>query len=242
MPIARPSQRRSPPSRIAVVAAVLGVAVAVAVVGGPVRSSAAAAAVGASPPTASLAAPRFLVPARSGPVGGRAVLGGRTGWRWPVGGPGGSAPTVTRGFAPPATRYGSGHRGVDLSAPPGSPVLASGTGVVAFAGMLAGRGVISIDHGPLRTTYEPVEPEVRVGQAVGAGDVIGTLAPGHPGCPAGAGCLHWGLRRGADYLDPLGLLRPQHSRLLPVWGIPVPARSDPGQELPPFAVIVGPPP
>lgn len=239
MPIARPSQRPSPPSRIAVVAVAL--AVAVGVVGGPVRSSAAAAVVGASPPTASLAAPRFLVPARSGPVGGRAVLGG-TGWRWPVGGPGGSAPTVTRGFAPPATRYGSGHRGVDLSAPPGSPVLASGTGVVAFAGMLAGRGVISIDHGPLRTTYEPVEPEVRVGQAVGAGDVIGTLAPGHPGCPAGAGCLHWGLRRGADYLDPLGLLRPQHSRLLPVWGIPVPARSDPGQELPPFAVIVGPPP
>jgi murein DD-endopeptidase MepM/ murein hydrolase activator NlpD len=46
------------------------------------------------------------------------------------------------------------------------------------------------------------------------GDLIGTLTSGHAGCPVQA-CLHWGLRRGQSYLDPLGLLRPPRVRLLP---------------------------
>jgi murein DD-endopeptidase MepM/ murein hydrolase activator NlpD len=94
-------------------------------------------------------------------------------------------------------------------------VVAAGAGVVVFAGSVAGRPVVSVAHdGGLRTTYEPVTPSVRAGQAVARGDPIGTLAPGHPGCTAAA-CLHWGLRRGEVYLDPLSLLRPPEVRLLP---------------------------
>ena len=99
----------------------------------------------------------------------------------------------------------------------GLPVLASGNGVVAFAGRVAGRPVVSIEHANgLRTTYEPVDPSVGAGQPVARGSPIGTLASGHAGCPAGA-CLHWGARRGETYLDPLALLRPPRIRLLP-WG------------------------
>jgi murein DD-endopeptidase MepM/ murein hydrolase activator NlpD len=88
--------------------------------------------------------------------------------------------------------------------------------VVVFAGLVAGRPVVSVGHADgLRTTYEPVLPAVRAGQAVAAGDLLGTLLPGHPGCPAAA-CLHWGLRRGDTYLDPLLLLRPPRLRLLPL--------------------------
>jgi murein DD-endopeptidase MepM/ murein hydrolase activator NlpD len=105
---------------------------------------------------------------------------------------------------------------VDLAGAPGSPVLAAGDGVVAFAGMVAGRPVVSVDHvGGLRTTYEPVQPSVGAGQAVARGSPLGTLMAGHTGCPAAA-CLHWGLRRGQDYRDPLLLLRPQRVRLLPL--------------------------
>src|SRR4051795_4895717 len=105
--------------------------------------------------------------------------------------------------------------GVDLAGPPGSPVLAAGDGVVAFAGMVAGRPLVSIDHADgLRTTYEPVHPSVGAGQAVARGSPVGTLAAGHAGCPSPA-CLHWGLRRGETYLDPLTLLRPPEVRLLP---------------------------
>ncbi|MGY1823652.1 M23 family metallopeptidase [Geodermatophilus sp. SYSU D00079] len=123
---------------------------------------------------------------------------------------------VTRPFDPPPDRYGAGHRGVDLAGSPGASVLAAGDGVVVFAGMVAGRPVVSVDHpGGLRTTYEPVTPGVGAGQVVTRGSPIGTLADGHDGCPVAA-CLHWGLRRGETYLDPLTLLRPPEVRLLPM--------------------------
>jgi hypothetical protein len=132
---------------------------------------------------------------------------------------------VVRAFDPPLSRYGPGHRGVDLAAPPGSTVLAAGSGVVTYAGALAGRGVLSIMHADgLRTTYEPVQPAVAAGARVAAGAVIGHLVAGHPGCPLPA-CLHFGLRRGADYLDPLDLFRRRPIRLLPLAAAtPAPAR------------------
>jgi murein DD-endopeptidase MepM/ murein hydrolase activator NlpD len=133
-------------------------------------------------------------------------------WTPPLAGP----LTVGRPFAAPVHAYGPGHRGVDLLDGPGAQVLAAGEGVVVFAGMVAGRPVVSVDHANgLRTTYEPVDPSVGAGQAVARGSPLGRLTAGHPGCPAGA-CLHWGLRRGDSYLDPLALLRPPRIRLLPV--------------------------
>ena len=121
---------------------------------------------------------------------------------------------VTRPFQPPPSPYAAGHRGVDLAGSPGQEVRSAGTGLVTWAGVLAGRGVVVVQHGNLRTTYEPVAAEVAQGSRVFAGDRIGTLQRGHPGCPVTA-CLHWGVRRGAAYLDPLLLLRPPRVRLLP---------------------------
>ncbi|HET6289190.1 MAG TPA: M23 family metallopeptidase [Amycolatopsis sp.] len=131
---------------------------------------------------------------------------------WPVS----PAPSVTRYFEPPATPYGPGHRGVDLPAPPGTNVLAAAEGVVMFAGQVAGRGVVSIDHeGGLRTTYQPLAPTVTAGDQVYRGQVLGTLATGHPGCPEPA-CLHFGVRKGEEYVDPLALIgEPSEIRLKP---------------------------
>ena len=150
----------------------------------------------------------LLVVGSAGPVGGAEPV-----WVWPVDG----AREVVRPFTPPATRYGPGHRGADVAAREASVVRAVGAGRVSYAGLLAGRGVVVVVHGSLRTTYEPVEAVVRVGQQVAAGAVIGKLAGGHAGC---ARCLHWGLLRGDTYLDPVQLLRRGPSRLLPV---PAPA-------------------
>lgn len=156
-----------------------------------------------SGPAARAAPPPTAPPA---PAAGPASL-----WGWPLAG----LPTVTRPFEPPPTPYAAGHRGVDLRGASGDPVLAAGAGVVAFAGMVAGRPVVSVAHADgLRTTYEPVQPTVAAGQPVARGSPLGTLGTGHAGCPAEA-CLHWGLRRGETYLDPLVLLRPPRVRLLP---------------------------
>jgi murein DD-endopeptidase MepM/ murein hydrolase activator NlpD len=135
-------------------------------------------------------------------------------FRWPLDG----RPPVVRRFQPPPQPWLPGHRGVDLSAGPAAAVHAAGPGVVRFAGPLAGRGVVSIDHaGGLRTTYEPVAAVVAEGQQVRAGDLIGRAETGHPGCPV-VTCLHWGLRRGETYLDPLALVGSGRVRLLPLAG------------------------
>ena len=133
-------------------------------------------------------------------------------YTWPTGGPA----AVLEGFDPPAVVWGSGHRGVDLALAAGSPVLAAGDGTVVFAGMVAGRPVVSIDHADgIRTTYEPVEAVVRAGEAVGRGQVIGTLVAGHRS--DGVDALHWGARTGPKtYINPLRLLDPPVIRLKPV--------------------------
>jgi murein DD-endopeptidase MepM/ murein hydrolase activator NlpD len=132
------------------------------------------------------------------------------------------APAVARGFDAPSPDWNPGHRGVDLPGSPGQPVYAAGAATVVFAGLLAGRPVVSLAHaGGLRTSYEPVRAAVRVGQAVTAETVIGSLVAGHAGCRAAA-CLHWGAMWGpasrADYVDPLGLLKSTPIRLKPLNG------------------------
>jgi murein DD-endopeptidase MepM/ murein hydrolase activator NlpD len=102
---------------------------------------------------------------------------------------------------------------VDLRATRGQPVLAAGPGRVTYAGLLAGRGVVVVVHGGLRSTYEPVAATVRVGDVVAAGARLGHLTAGGHCAP---GCLHWGLLRGDVYLDPVQVVRRGPSRLLPV--------------------------
>jgi murein DD-endopeptidase MepM/ murein hydrolase activator NlpD len=131
-------------------------------------------------------------------------------------------PAVVRPFDAPTPNWNRGHRGVDLAGSAGQQVYAAGAGTVVFAGELAGRPLVSIAHpGGLHTSYEPVQPSVRVGQLVAQDAVIGTLLPGHAGCPAAA-CLHWGAMWGsasaADYVDPLALLETTPIRLKPVGG------------------------
>ena len=155
------------------------------------------------------AAPARTAARPAPPTSHAAVVAGP--FQWPLSGD----VVVTRPFDPPPRRWLPGHRGVDLAGSPEAVVRAAGAGVVRFAGPVAGRGVVSVDHpGGLRTTYEPVTPAVAVGDRVEAGDPIGTLAAGHAGCPVAA-CLHWGLRQGSLYLDPLSLLGLGGYRLLP---------------------------
>jgi murein DD-endopeptidase MepM/ murein hydrolase activator NlpD len=177
--------------------------------------------------TAVLVALSAAVPAaavRSGPdvgvlagadVGELAV--GATGYVAPVAGvdpPSG----VVRPFDAPEHEWGAGHRGVDLVAPEGSAVRSPGPGVVTFAGQVVRRGVVVVTHPDgLRTSLEPVAATVPVGTAVAAGSAIGVVessrADGGSTTPnhcAPRSCVHWGVRRGERYIDPLSLLdRPQ---------------------------------
>jgi len=124
------------------------------------------------------------------------------------------APEVVRGFDPPSSTWGAGHRGVDLLGRPGQEVRTALPGVVSFAGIIAGRGVVVVDHGATRTTYEPVAASVARGAAVEAGDRIGTLQAAGSHCLPRT-CLHWGWLQATTYLDPLRLVGLGPVRLLP---------------------------
>ena len=117
-------------------------------------------------------------------------------WTWPLAGARVEAP-----FEAPAHRYGPGHRGMDLSGAATSAVIAPADGVVAFAGSVAGRPLLTIDHGMgLVTTFEPVIPGVVAGRSVVRGEQVGTLAAGGHARP---GTLHVGVRRDGEYINPM---------------------------------------
>lgn len=133
-------------------------------------------------------------------------------WGWPM-----KSAQLSVGFDRPPQNWLPGHRGVDLVGKSGDQVLAAGNGVVTFAGLVAGKGVVVIKHGSLRTTYEPVSALILVGSRVRVGELIGRLAPAQSHCATQStvSCLHWGLLRGEKYLNPLALVKKQ-VRLLPM--------------------------
>ncbi len=123
-------------------------------------------------------------------------------------------------FAPAQQRWSVGHRGVDFVAESGAQVQAIGPGTVVFAGIVAGKPVISIDHPELgmRSTYEPINATVVAGDVVDGGEVIGYVAATGGHCAAH--CLHLGLKgpsRG-DYRDPLALWDWHYAILKPIDG------------------------
>jgi len=124
-------------------------------------------------------------------------------WLWPVTGP------VIRGFDPPDSPYGSGHRGIDIAVPNGTLVVASASGIVTFAGPVGGYLFLTIDHGGgLASTYSWVSGlSVRKGAAVVAGQAIAFSGNGHPGdiIPS----LHFGVKLNGLYVDPMPYLKSQ---------------------------------
>jgi len=109
---------------------------------------------------------------------------------------------IVRSFAP-VGQY-AGHWGLDIVAPEGSDVEALGDGTVAFAGSVAGRLSVTVNHGgSVRTSYSYLAGiSVRVGQDVRRGTSLGTSGS-HGDLPA----WHMSLRLGNRYLDPRSLGR-----------------------------------
>lgn len=147
------------------------------------------------------------------PASGAAVTPGA--WSWPLT----PRPAVLRAFDPPDKPWMSGHRGVDLQAAgDGAPVTSPESGTVSFVGVVVDRPVITIDHGGgLRSSFEPVQSSLSAGAVVAKGDVIGTVLRGH--CAA-MPCVHWGVRRGEDYVNPLSFVTDLRPSILLPPGVP----------------------
>lgn len=128
------------------------------------------------------------------PLASTAAPEARQRWAWPTAERG----AVLRSFVAPATRYAAGHRGIDI--PATGPILAPAPGTVFFSGFVVDRPVLSIQHpGGVLSSFEPVRSELRPGDHVRAGEVIGEAVAGHC-APA---CIHVGVRRDGEYVSPL---------------------------------------
>lgn len=123
-------------------------------------------------------------------------------WAWPVTGP------VIRGFDPPTSPFGAGHRGIDIAVPFGTSILAPEAGTVSFAGRVGGELFVTIDHGGgLSSTYSWLSSAaVRRDDVVARGQPIGATGGGHPG--SAVPHLHLGVRLEGQYMDPLRYLAP----------------------------------
>jgi murein DD-endopeptidase MepM/ murein hydrolase activator NlpD len=122
----------------------------------------------------------------------------------PVDGP------VVRPFAPVGD-YG-GHWGIDLAVPEGTPVRPIAPGVVTFAGTVAGRASVTVDHGgAVRSSYSYLSSLLTTaGQRVDRATVVGAT-----GVDRGIPALHLSVRVGGIYVDPTRLC----SRLTPAEGL-----------------------
>ena len=125
-----------------------------------------------------------------------AVTSGDPAWVWPLG-----SHAITRNFDPPQSAYGAGHRGIDLPGRPGELVRSVAGGTVTFAGQVGGVPTIAVTHGVERSTYQPVQASVRLGDSVTAGETIGTLV---------GTTLNLGRLAGDTYRDPAELLSAAH--------------------------------
>lgn len=227
----RPARRRS---RVAVVL------VGLSVVAGLWVPTGTSVALGRSAPVATVVDQPVAITPRAAPAPERAVPsshpraplvrddGSAPSWTWPV-----SSRVVLRPFVPPVHDHGPGHRGVDLAAEVDAVVVAPAAGTVVFAGQVAGRGVVTIDHGGgVRSSYDSVTPGAEVGTEVDAGTPIARVAVGH--CTAQDPCLHLGVRVEDRYVDPLAWLGPAAWPVLLPLGDQTPAvrRGEPWAAVP----------
>jgi murein DD-endopeptidase MepM/ murein hydrolase activator NlpD len=120
-----------------------------------------------------------------------------SGFVWPVGG------TVV---SPYGQRWGRLHAGVDIAAPAGTPIVASGAGQVVYAGSMSGYGLlVVIQHaGGIATAYAHNSGiSVSVGQSVNQGQTIAAV-----GCTGHCfgDHVHFEVRVGGSPVDPMGYL------------------------------------
>jgi murein DD-endopeptidase MepM/ murein hydrolase activator NlpD len=92
---------------------------------------------------------------------------------------------------------------------------------VAFSGWVVDRPVVTLDHGGgLRSSFEPAEATVPVGSAVARGQQFGVVPGSGAAHCADGPCLHWGVRRGDDYVDPLAFIEDRRPSVLLPWAGP----------------------
>ena len=113
---------------------------------------------------------------------------------------------IVRGYDPPDSPYGSGHRGIDIAAAMAPSCSRPTAGVVTFAGKVGGRLFLTIDHGGgvTSTCSWLTSVLVRKNDRVTRDQPVATTGWGHTDLTVAH--LHFGVRLDGAYVDPLAYL------------------------------------
>ena len=125
---------------------------------------------------------------------------------------------ITSGFSMrvhPISGEWKQHKGIDFAAPEGTPIRATGDGVIDFAGMQGGYGnLVVIRHGPVYSTayahMSRIAPGIRRGTRIAQGELIGYV--GNTGWSSGPH-LHYEFRVNNQARDPATIALPQRAAL-----------------------------
>ena len=110
----------------------------------------------------------------------------------------------------PANPFAAGHRGADLAAAPGHRGPRRGAGRSSFAGDVAGTLHVVVAHADgLRTSYSFLARRLGARRPDRRTRGSPRARRRHPGDEHDAGVLHFGLRVGDRYVDPMALFRPR---------------------------------
>ena len=146
---------------------------------------------------------RLVEPAMARQVDAERVRRQRFPTIWPVRG------LLSSGFGmrrSPVTRRYKMHSGIDIAAPRGTPVLASGAGTIVLSEYHSGYGnLIEIDHGGIVSRYAHNSRRmVEVGDEVLLGDLIATV--GSTGQSTGPH-LHYEILIDGEFADPMEFIQ-----------------------------------
>lgn len=109
--------------------------------------------------------------------------------------------SVTREIDIPEKNWNSGHRGLDLRAPPHARIISPFDGTIRFVGVIAGRNIVSIEnvHGVVMS-FEPCITHLEKGYSIKRGDFLGIV--GGTSLSGDSDILHLGVKIDKTYIDP----------------------------------------
>lgn len=108
-------------------------------------------------------------------------------------------------YLAPVSEYGTGHRGIDFTAPVGASIHAPSDGVIHFSGKVVDRHLVTVmTNSGKRVSFEPVCTDLARGEKVNRGQVIGyncdTDSRYEAHCES---CIHASVRDDYGYLSPM---------------------------------------
>lgn len=113
--------------------------------------------------------------------------------------------SVLQEYDAPVLNWNPGHRGIDIAAAQGTPLIAPADGVISFAGTVAKKSVVSIRHSEMIFTFEPAQTSLAVGTQIKQGETFGYVQGESNHCEQS--CVHWGVKNSIEqYFNPLLLL------------------------------------